>query len=34
MGTILASSAKLAGSPKFLQNNETRKQCAGVARRH
>ena len=34
MGTIIPSSAKLAGSPQHLRDNETRKQWAGVARRH
>ena len=33
MGTIIPGSAKSAGSPQYLRDNETRK-WAGVARRH
>ena len=30
MGTIIPGSAKSAGSPQHLQDNETRKQWAGI----
>ena len=34
MGTIIPGSAKSAGSPQHLRDNETRKQWAGVAHCH
>ena len=34
IGTIIPGSAKLAGSPQYLRDNETRQQWAGVACHH